>query len=78
MDLIEESENINLLTLEKIKELMNEKRELYTVKHPASISILAEFKNNSSKNLKFSSLTSLANHLKGDRVTIRQYLKGVK
>jgi hypothetical protein len=32
----------------------------------------------SSKNLLFSSLTSLANHLKGDRTTIRQYLKGEK
>lgn len=78
LDLIEESENTNLLTLEGIKELVNEKRALYTVKHPASISILAEFKDDSSKNLEFSSLTSLANHLKGDRVTIRQYLKGVK
>lgn len=78
LDLIEESENTNLLTLEGIKELVNEKRALYTVKHPACISILAEFKDDSSKNLEFSSLTSLANHLKGDRVTIRQYLKGVK
>lgn len=78
LDLIEESENTNLLTLDGIKELVNEKRALYTVKHPASISILAEFKDDSSKNLEFSSLTSLANHLKGDRLTIRQYLKGVK
>ena len=78
LDLIEESENTNLLTLEGIKELVNEKRALYTVKHPASISILAEFKDDSSKNLEFSSLTSLANHLKGDRVTIRQDFKGVK
>nr|QJQ34994.1 GIY-YIG endonuclease [Fusarium sacchari] len=78
LDLIEESENTNLLSIDGIKELVNEKRALYTVKHPASISILAEFKDDSSKNLEFSSLTSLANHLKGDRVTIRQYLKGVK
>lgn len=77
-DLIGESENTNLLTLEGIKELVNEKRALYTVKHPASISILAEFKDDSGKNMEFSSLTSLANHLKGDRQTIRQYLKGIK
>ena len=78
LDQIEESEGINLLTLDKIKELIIEKRNVYSVKHPASISILAEFKDDSSKNLLFSSLTSLANHLKGDRKTIRQYLKGKK
>ena len=78
LDQIEESENINLLTLEEIKELINKTRETYVVKHPASITIYAEFKDDSSKNLLFSSLTSLANHLKGDRHTIRQYLKGEK
>ena len=78
LDQIEESENINLLTLEEIKELINNTRDSYVVKHPASIAILAEFKDDSSKNLLFSSLTSLANHLKGDRQTIRQYLKGEK
>lgn len=76
LDQIEESEHTNLLTLDEIKELINEKRSSYTVKHPASKTILAEFKDDSSKNLVFSSLTSLANHLKGDRSTIRQYLKG--
>jgi hypothetical protein len=30
------------------------------------------------KNLEFSSLNSLAKHLKGDRVTIREYLTGKK
>lgn len=76
LDQIEESENINLLTLEEIKELINKARNTYVVKHPASLTILAEFKDDSSKNLLFSSLTSLADHLKGDRQTIRQYLKG--
>lgn len=76
LDQIKESENINLLTLEEIKELINKARNIYVVKHPASITILAEFKDDSSKNLLFSSLTSLADHLKGDRQTIRQYLKG--
>ena len=28
--------------------------------------------------MEFSSLTSLANHLKGDRQVIREYLKGIK
>jgi hypothetical protein len=76
LDQIKESERINLLTLDEIKELINEKRSNYTVKHPASKTILAEFKDDSDKNQLFSSLTSLANHLKGDRQTIRQYLKG--
>lgn len=76
LDQIKESENINLLTLEEIKELINKTRDTYVVKHPTSITILAEFKDDSSKNLLFSSLTSLADHLKGDRQTIRQYLKG--
>lgn len=76
IDQIEESEGINFLTLNQIKELIIEKRKVYSVKHPASISILAEFKDDSSKNLLFSSLRSLANHLKGDRKTIREYLKG--
>lgn len=78
LDQIEESENINLLTLEELKELINKTRDTYVVKHPAAITILAEFKDDSSKNLLFSSFTSLANHLKGDRQTIRQYLKGEK
>lgn len=76
IDQIEESEGLNFLTLNQIKELIIERRKVYSIKHPASISILAEFKDDSSKNLLFSSLTSLANHLKGDRKTIREYLKG--
>jgi predicted nucleic acid-binding OB-fold protein len=78
IDLIEESENTNLLSLEEIKELVSNKRGLYNVKHHAAKSILAEFKDDSKKNLLFSSLNSLANHLKGDRKVIREYLKGEK
>lgn len=78
LDQIEESENINLLIIEELKELINKTRETYVIKHPTSISILAEFKDDSSKNLLFPSLSSLTNHLKGDRYTIRQYLKGEK
>jgi GIY-YIG catalytic domain/NUMOD1 domain len=73
-----ESTNINLLALEQIKSLVNSKRDLYKIKHPAAKAILAEYKNDSSKNLQFDSLNSLAKHLKGDRQVIREYLKGTK
>ena len=55
MDLIEESTETNLLSLEEIKELVSNKRDIYKVKHPASKGILAEFKDDSSKNLLFPS-----------------------
>jgi hypothetical protein len=76
IDIIEESENTNLIGLDELKELVSNKRTVYDIKHPASKSILAEFKDDSSKNLVFPSLNGLANHLKGDRQTIREYLKG--
>jgi len=78
LDFIEESTETNLLSLEEIKELVSNKRDIYNVKHPAAKGILAEFKDDSSKNLLFPSLNSLANHLKGDRQVIREYLKGIK
>jgi hypothetical protein len=78
LDLIEESDNSNLLSLEEIKELVSNKRSLYNIKHPASKGILAEFKDDSSKNLLFPSLNSLAKHLKGDRQVIREYLQKEK
>jgi len=78
LDLIIESPNLNTLTLDEIIELVNNKRNSFTKKHPAAKSILAEYKNDSSKSLEFNSLTSLANHLKGDKQTIRQYLNGQK
>lgn len=78
LDLIEESPETSLLDLDKIQTLVLEKREAYDVKHPAAKSILAEFKDDPTKNLEFSSLNSLANHLKGDRQIIRGYLKGDK
>jgi len=78
LDLIEESTSTNLLTLDEIKTLVFKKRDIYQVKHPASKSILAEFKDDSSLNKKFSSLNSLAKELKGDRQVIREYLKGNK
>jgi hypothetical protein len=78
LDLVEESTKTNILTLDEIKSLVNETRDKYLVKHPTAKSILAEFKDDSSKNLVFHSLNSLANHLKGDRQVIREYLKGNK
>lgn len=75
LDLLE-IEDINLLTLEALKTLVVNKRDLYKVKHPAARAILAEFKDDINKNLEFDSLNSLAIHLKGDRQIIRDYLKG--
>ena len=77
LDLLE-TDNIKLLTLDEIITSVNIKRELYKVKHPAAKAILAKFKDDASKNLKFDSLNSLAKHLKGDRKVIREYLKGNK
>jgi hypothetical protein len=77
LDLLE-TENIKLLTLDEIITSVNIKREFYKAKHPTAKAILAEFKDDASKNLKFDSLNSLANHLKGDRQVIREYLKGSK
>lgn len=77
LDLLETSTS-KQLTLHELKPFVLSKRDLYKVKHPAAKSILAEFKDDNSKNLEFYSLNSLANHLKGDRQIIRNYLKGNK
>jgi hypothetical protein len=61
-----------------MKSLVSDKRDVYSVKHPAAKSTLAEFKDEPKKNLEFNSLNSLAKHLKGDRQVIRKYLKGEK
>jgi hypothetical protein len=78
LDLIEESTKTNFLTLDELKSLVTDKRDVYNVKHPAAKAILAEFKDDSRKNLEFSSLNNLAKHLKGDRQVIREYLTGKK
>ena len=49
LDLIEESTKTNILTLDEIKTLVNDKRDVYNVKHPAAKAILAEFKDDSIK-----------------------------
>lgn len=77
LDIIEESQ-IELFNLDKIKSLVKDKRNIYNVKHPAAKAILAEFKDDTRKNLELNSLNSLANKLKGDRQVIREYLKGNK
>jgi hypothetical protein len=78
LDQIEESFNINLLTLDEIKALVKEKRDSYQIKHPAAKIILAEFKDNPNLNKTFNSLNSLSKELKGDRQVIREYLNGTK
>lgn len=73
-----DTENIKLLTLDEIIISVNIKRNLHKVKHPAAKGIFAEYKDDINKSLEFSSLNSLAKHLKGDRKVIREYLKGSK
>ena len=77
LDLLE-TVSTSLIGEDQVKDLVNAKRNLYKVKHPASKAILAEFKDDASKNLEFDSLNSLAKHLKGDRQVIREYLQGKK
>lgn len=67
-----------MLILAQTKNLISAKRELHKLKHPAAKAIIAEFKDDANKNLKFDSLNSLAKHLKGDRQVIREYIKGTK
>jgi hypothetical protein len=79
LELIKEYNNTNTpLSLDEIKTLIRDKRDVYVVKHPAAKPILAEFKDDSRKNVIFYSLGSLAKHLKGDRQIIRDYLNGKK
>ena len=77
LDLLE-TVSISLLGEDQVKYLVNPKRNLYKVKHPGAKAILAEFKDEASKNLEFDYLHSLAKHLKGDRQVIREYLLGKK
>lgn len=69
-----ETEHTNLLTTDEIKSLVENKRDISRLKHPAAKAILAEFKQDARKNLEFDSLNSLAKRLKGDRKVIRDYL----
>lgn len=77
LDLLETASS-NQITLDELRSDVLSKRDLYKLKHPSAKGILAEFKDDSSKNLEFDSLNSLAKHLKGDRQIIRDYLKGTK
>lgn len=78
LDLIEESDKTDLLSLNEIECLIKNKRSTYSIKHPSAKAILAEYKDDPEKNKEFTSLNSLANDLKGDRKVIRDYLKGIK
>jgi len=51
LDLLE-TEHINLLTLDEIKTLVENKREIDRLKHPAAKAILAEFKDDAKKKLR--------------------------
>ena len=77
IDLLE-TVSSSLLNEDQIKDLVNAKRNIYKLKHPTAKAILAEFKDDASKNLEFDSLNSLAKRLKGDRQVIREYLHGRK
>lgn len=75
----EEIVNTNILDLDILKALTIEKREIHLAKnHPKATAILAEFMGDPRLNRTFSSLGSLSKALKGDRQTIREYLKGNK
>lgn len=78
LDKIEEAANIDLLSLDELVSLVNKARNISKSKHPTAKAIIAEFKDDFSKNLEFNSLNSLAKHLKGDRQVIREYLSGEK
>lgn len=78
LDIVEESAKESLLNLDNIKLLVDEKRLSNPTNHPFSTRILAEYKGDSSKNRIFTSLHNLSNELKGDRGTMRDYLKGIK
>ncbi len=73
LDLLE-TDHTKLLTKYEIKTLVENKRDIHRLKHPAAKAILAKFKDDASKNLEFDSLNSLAKRLKGDRQVIRDYL----
>lgn len=78
IDKIEETTITDVLDLNQIKSLVEDKRNCFKVKHPSAKAILAEYKDDNSKNLEFYSLNELAKHLKGDRQVIRSYLKKSK
>lgn len=77
LDYIEEFINEDILSLDEIINLITKSREIYKItRQPKSKKILAEFKGNPDNNKVFTSLNELAKYLKGDRATIRKYLKG--
>ena len=72
-----ESENIKLLALDDMKALVRSKWDAYKNRyHPAARAVQAIHKDDKRKNFQCDSLGSLAERIKGDRTTIRGYLKG--
>lgn len=79
LDYVEEFINEDIISLNDIINLVINKKEIHKItRQPKSKRILAEFKDNPNNNKIFSSLNELTKHLKGDRTTIRKYLKGEK
>ena len=51
---------------------------LHKLKHPAAKAILAQFRDDVSKNLEFYSLNCLPKHLKSDDKVIKEYIQGTQ
>ena len=85
MDVIEESKSkeVAYTDLLQLKDLVKRLRSAYRTSsdvlwHSKQKRIYAEAIDDKTLNKEFSSLNSLAKHLKGDRQVIREYLKGEK
>ena len=74
-----ETASVKLITFDEIKALVISRWDAYKSRyHPDARAVQAIFKDDARKNFKCDSLGSLARRLKGDRATIRGYLKGEK
>ncbi len=68
--------NLNdLLNIKDLILLIKKYREIYKITHPYSKKILAENIKNKRLNKEFASLNLLTKYLRGDKATIRKYLK---
>lgn len=76
LDYIDEFINKDIISIDKLIKLVEEKRKNYIIIQPKAKKILAEFKDNPNKNRIFNSINELSKELKGDKKTIRDYLNG--
>ena len=76
LDIVSELPYESILTFEEIILLIETVKSQYKPNHPKSKTILAENMLNCKLNSTFSSVGQLANYLKGDRGTIRNYISG--